>query len=276
MQKKDIAGAPSCSLERLHAIMLATLKAVDGVCRRRNLRYFLMDGTLLGAVRHGGFIPWDDDVDIAMPREDFEVFKAVAQAELGPDYFVQTMETDPAYRLYYIPLKVRDNHSTLVEQYGQNYHQGVYVDVFPLDALTENEARERKQKRTIYLFNVVKGPFRRDGFPSPKFFLRALLQLMGRLIPTALILRYIEKAKSANQRGVRSGRWTYGFETPWRKVFDGEDLFPLTEGEFAGERFFLPRRPDKVLETLFGDYMTLPPESERHTHAKFYSDERLF
>lgn len=276
MRKREVDLSQQCSVERLHEIMLATLKAVDQVCRKHGLTYFLIDGTLLGAIRHQGFIPWDDDVDIAMPRGDYEKFEALAQQELGEDYFVQTPRTDPHYRLFYIPLKVRDNHSTLVEDYGRRYHQGVYVDVFPFDALSADEARETKRKRWIHLLDVAKGPLRKQGIPWPRFLARTALQLCGRLIPDRAVIAYIERAKAENRQKSPCGRFTYGFELPWRQVFDADELFPPIEVSFEGERFYAPRDPQAVLCKLFGDYMQLPPEDQRRTHAKFFSDRRLF
>jgi lipopolysaccharide cholinephosphotransferase len=276
LKKNQLDARAQCSLERLHAIMLSTLKAVDQVCRKHHLTYFLIDGTLLGAIRHGGFIPWDDDVDIAMPRQDFETFAAIAQRELGGDYFVQTPQTDPNYKLYYIPLKVRDNHSTLVEDYGQRYHQGVYVDVFPFDALSTDQRREMRQKRWIHLLDVAKGPLRKRGIPWQRFLARTALQLCGRLIPNRAIVNYIERVKSQNREKPSCGRYTYGFELPWEQVFEEAELFPTTEVSFEGERFCAPHDPQAVLRKLFGDYMQLPPEQQRRVHAKFFSDQRLF
>ena len=148
MKKNEIDFSKQCSIETLHQIMLRILVDIDKVCQEHNLQYFLIDGTLLGAVRHKGFIPWDDDVDIAMPRKDFETFKKVASQYLGPQYFVQTLETDRHYKQFYIPLKVRDNHSTLVEYYGHRFHEGVYAVSYThlfqtkvCDRIVGNEAR---------------------------------------------------------------------------------------------------------------------------------------
>ena len=103
------------NLRDAQIIMLNILKEIDKICKKHNLIYFLDGGTLLGAVRHKGFIPWDDDVDIGMPREDYRKFLKIAQKEL-PDYlFLQTFETDKYYDIYQVPSKVRDNRTLIFE-----------------------------------------------------------------------------------------------------------------------------------------------------------------
>lgn len=276
MKKSEVDFSKQCSKEKLQEIMLNILQKIDEVCQKHQLRYFITDGTLLGAIRHKGFIPWDDDIDIGMPRQDYEAFRAIAQDEFGEDYFLQTMETDPGYHNYYIPMKVRDNHSTFLEQYGRNCHEGVYVDVFPFDPVTENREKEEKQKKNLYLLSVIKGPIQWSMFPSPYFWGRSLFQILLRWIPQQAILRYIEKAKEENQSHKPGGAYMYGFETPWRTQFPESDLFPLTKVEFAGRSFFAPHNPEAILTKLYGDYKKLPPEKDRQYHAVFYTDERLF
>ena len=113
---------------------LDTLVVVDQICKRHNLRYYLVGGTMLGAVRHGGFIPWDDDVDIAMPRADYEKFLRIAPEELTKDRSLQTYSL-VNYPIHFI--KVIDNRTAVVEKSLK--HQGlkteIFIDVFPLDGV---------------------------------------------------------------------------------------------------------------------------------------------
>lgn len=121
---------------RLRRLQLAELEILDEfvhVCEKYGLRYYLVGGTLLGAVRHQGFIPWDDDIDVAMPREDYDRFADVAASELGPQYFYQSPETDPYYFLTYA--KMRKNGTEIYEERFKNarFHKGIFIDIFPLD-----------------------------------------------------------------------------------------------------------------------------------------------
>lgn len=276
MKKSEIDFSKQCTIEELHQIMLNMLVEIDKLCEQENISYFLIDGTLLGAVRHKGFIPWDDDVDIAMPRVDYERFKKVASDKLGEKFFVQTIESDPDYHQFYIPLKIRDNGSTLVEVYGKKYHEGVYIDVFPFDYLTENRRIELFEKRITYLFGVGKGPILFLRFPSVYFFVRLLVQILGRVIPEKFMIHYINRAIKKNSNGIPGDEMIYGFELPWRNVFIKSDIFPLKKTQFENVYLNIPNNADAVLTNIFGDYMQVPPKEKQLTHAKFYSTERLF
>ena len=116
--------------------ILGNLLAVDRVCREHALHYYIYDGTMLGAVRHKGFIPWDDDLDIAMPREDYETFITYANEWLEEPYEFVSYETDSTYPLPFG--KVQDASTTLVERAHLPYLGGLYIDVFPIDGVPSN------------------------------------------------------------------------------------------------------------------------------------------
>ena len=131
-------------MKRVWAVQLEILHEIIRICEEYGLKYCAIGGTLLGAVRHGGYIPWDDDLDIAMPRTDYNKFCNIASKELCSPFFLQTEETDPGYLLRHA--KVRNSNTTgiLVAHKNKNYsfNQGIFVDVFPLDNLPD-EKEER-------------------------------------------------------------------------------------------------------------------------------------
>lgn len=254
--------------------MLDILIEVDRVCNKNNIKYFLIDGTLLGAVRHKGFIPWDDDVDIAMMREDYNKFIEVAPLELRKDYFLQTIDTDPNYNRFHIPLKVRDNRSKLVEvdeSENEDFNQGIYIDIFAFDTLPKNELIRKFQKlisRFIVLCDV------RTRRKEENLSLQNKIAFLVYLIVKKLsyntrnkILRYIMKWNDINGQEI-----TYGVDLPcdgsWGKIFNKSDIFPLTKIEFCGKYFNAPKECDKILGNLYGDYLELPKEEDRRWHAK--------
>lgn len=122
---------------RLRQLQLAELDILNEfvrACEENSLRYYLVGGTLLGAVRHQGFIPWDDDIDVAMPREDYDKFAKTCTEKLGPGYFYQSSETDPWYFLTYA--KIRKNGTEIYEERFKDakFHKGIFIDIFPLDS----------------------------------------------------------------------------------------------------------------------------------------------
>ena len=121
-------------LEELHQIELDMLKEIDRICRRENIQYYLAGGTLLGAVRHKGFIPWDDDIDIAMARDEYERFLKVMKKERHPYLKIFAMEFDKEYQ--YTFAKVVDTRTRLIEEIGKDLpDMGVFIDIFPIDGL---------------------------------------------------------------------------------------------------------------------------------------------
>lgn len=261
-------------LIRAQERMLDILKEVHRVCEENNINYFLIDGTLLGAIRHKGFIPWDDDVDIAMLRDDYNKFIEIAKSKLGEDYFLQNIETDPKYNRFHIPLKVRDNRSKLVEvdeNENEAFNQGIYIDIFAFDTLPKNKLRRKAQKlisRFIVLCDVRTR--RKEENLNLQNKIAFLVYNIFKKIPYNTrnkILRYVMKWNDINGEEI-----TYGVDLPcdgaWGKVFKKEDIFPLIKIDFCGEMFNAPMEYDKVLRTLYGDYLKLPKEEDRRWHAK--------
>lgn len=266
-----------CTVEAVHDVLFSILCDIDEVCRRCGIAYTLIDGTLLGAVRHGDFIPWDDDADIAMTRENFEKFRAVAQRELPDHLFVQTRETDPWYDMINIPMKIRDDRSTMIEEKNKRYHQGMYVDVFILDNLGADADAGRALRKKSQLLLTAKRKLSRRDFPSPAWALRSLLQLGGKLIPAEWALRRVERWRQQALRNGRGPLYSYHFGCGWNTEWRETELFPLREIPLRGHLFFAPQDPHAVLTATYGaDYQQLPPEEQRVTHALYTSLQREF
>lgn len=123
----------------LQKVEFDILVEFDRICRKFNLKYFLFSGTLLGAVRHGGFIPWDDDIDVAMPINDYYKFVKICKTELGEDYFLQTYNTDYVNFWY---AKIRKNNTTMLESGFENVnmHHGVWIDIFPYFCIEKDDS----------------------------------------------------------------------------------------------------------------------------------------
>lgn len=242
---------------------LEILKAIRDICESNGIDYWLDGGTILGAMRHKGFIPWDDDIDIAMRRDDIPRFVEAAQRELPDGLFMQTMESDPSCRLPII--KVRDTNSFLVEggdDFNRPYLKGLYVDIFPLMPYPSISKSFCKR--------VVRGYCRANGillqqhtyswrsvaelfwFGIKRFSYRIQWLLACAFRP---MNEYFSNTLDTNGYGI---------------IHRLTDIFPTSTIEFEGETFSAPANPDAYLRNIYGEYMKLPPEEKRHGHAVFF------
>lgn len=247
-------------LRQAQLVMLKLLKAFHAICGKHGLRYWLDAGTLLGAVRHGGFIPWDDDVDVVMPREDYLRFCALAADELPPDMFFQTPETDPGFACPWV--KIRDRYSHLVESGGPYpYSQAIFIDIFPAVYVTDRHARWRMVYPLFEPYN--KKP---EGFaPGMKPLSVAKTAAIGCaqwLFRGVMALRPLRKAfLSWLDKGPRT--WQYEPPIRWKNRWPESMVFPLKPIRFEDAEFWGPADPDAYLKDYFGDYMTPPPPQAR-------------
>ena len=271
-------------LRKLQLAQLKLLQEVDRICRLHKIQYNLVSGTLLGAVRHKGFIPWDDDIDISMPFEDYNKFCMVCEKELDTSrFFLQNMETDSEHR--YIFAKFR-HQGTLCVRKGQehmSFHQGIYIDIFPKYPVPENRFIYR-----IFSFVVARcktilwSPI---GAVSEKcFFYRMIykaLALIPKSVPQKLIFFLISKCSGKfkvslgkpsfrNRKLIRKKlsyiRANKITEYTPRQVRENQRIHGSVELEFEGLKCFAPENYDFKLTRLYGDYMKLPPVHERIGH----------
>lgn len=255
------------NLRRAQLKMLDILIAVDDICRRHDIPYWLDAGTLLGAVRHGGFIPWDDDIDIAMTTADLKRFLEVAPSELPPHLFMQMPGNEPTKE----PLpKIRDLKSFFVEpgdDFSAPYEKGLYVDIFPyvtypnvsaafIRRVTKNIARSRSilSKPHHYSLHSTAEFF---WFGSKLIFNKVLWSLAHVFCPTSRSQRtgYDAILNGCGNSHLKSTVW------------------PLSTVEFEGRTFSAPGNIDVYLSDLFGNYMQVPPSEKRQIHSVFIMPE---
>jgi lipopolysaccharide cholinephosphotransferase len=259
---------PELTLEELREVQLEILTTLDRVCREHGLTCYLAYGTLLGAVRHGGFVPWDDDVDVMMPRTDYErlpeLFRSAAPAHLS----VAGPATRDAWPLPYV--KVSDDRTRLVEPLEDPVEYGVNVDVFPLDAVPRGRfvaAAQRALLRALLWALELRyiDADRGRGWHHP-LTLR-LLKPALRVLPVDRQVAAVSAvarwgARRPSRRvGIRVG--SYDWSVPQR------ELGQPSEVTFEGTALAAPRSPERVLEALYGDWRRLPPEAERVTEHAF-------
>lgn len=242
---------PEGSLLRQHQYkMLEMLLDFDRICKKNDIRYWLSSGTLLGAVRHKGFIPWDDDLDVEMLRDDYLKYRNVIASELSNIYVLQDYVSDSNYVAAYS--KLRHLHSKIFEKGNKDLkykYRGIYIDIFLLEHINKKSAVLSSYLHTI-LFNISRS---KASFSILIKFYRSILTLL--LYP---IIRVFNFRGSKNVLRDCLGSRCY---TP-RYV---HDIFPLNYIEFEGHLFPVPNNYDHYLKVMYGDYWQIPSNIETHT-----------
>ena len=263
---KEIANS-----QELKTIQLDILKFVDKFCKEKGIRYFLSGGTLLGAIRHKGFIPWDDDIDIMMLRVDYERFVEEFSDTSNCRYSVHTFKKDNNF--YYTFAQISDDNTFLIEEVNYPYTKsGVNIDLFPIDYLPENEVEIKRlfayvnKWRTLWtLKNVRISRSRNFGKNLILFISRILLFFIPNKIFIQRILNKVEFLK--NIRTSKSGVVVAGYGI--KEVLDSLSFDDVFMVDFEGFKFPAPKGYDAYLKSLYGDYMQLPPKEKRITHHAF-------
>ena len=255
MSDYEICGV---SLDDIHEVQLCILSEVDRLCKENNIKYFLSGGTLLGAIRHKGFIPWDDDIDLWMTRKNFKKFKKVVKKQMSSDYCTVDYYTDIKFPLSI--LKIEKVGTRYVENIFSNIdmNSGIYIDIFPLDNIWL-PLYKLQTAILIKLQSVRDFKLRKDGKKNAGLLKRVLYGSMPLVVCrtlTEFTIRFfnIFPTKYKNQLSHR-GRY-------WPK-FTESDVEDLIEVEYCGKMYPVPKNYDEILKTCYGDYMKLPPEEKR-------------
>ena len=242
---------------------LEILIEFDRICRKNGLKYYLEFGTLLGAVRHGGFIPWDDDIDVAMPPQDYKLFQQIAPQEMDGNFLLQNEITEPESGMGGGMFKIRKKNTLWINDYDdfrRNYNKGISIDVFenedypnvPKSVVRFFRRRLSKAFGFYHYFNRVssKNAIAYFVFPVSWLLFRSIWKMICLLCKCGKEQPHIERLM---------------FSNPSLKT----DIYPLSEITFECHSFYAPKNPDARLRDIFGDYMKLPPENQRQIHAKF-------
>lgn len=266
-------------ISELHRIELNTLKKFVNICEKHHIKYFLIGGSLLGAIRHNGFIPWDDDVDIGMRRDEYDRFSSIAPALLQNEhYFIQTADTDPNFAFSY--MKMIDTDTYIEERNNVNdARKGVFVDIFPFDKVPRQpEIRRAVYSRSRYFdtrillrlgYNIIKTPFRKDPETNDLNHYMSVAKLKEK---RENIMRLYNMEPFHHYKNYAS---QYAYD---KEVLNQAEISELITHPFEDIQVKIPEAYDRILTRMYDDYMTLPPErdqKEKHVDVLIVNGKQI-
>lgn len=279
MQAENLQTMRKIDTEELKKIQLKILREVADFCEKNNIKYWIDCGTLLGAIRHKGYIPWDDDIDVGMLREDYDKFQRIFNKEDGKYTFV-SYESDPTF---YLPSgKVIDNSTVLYEPDENGVKLAVNIDIFVYDNAPDDDKEvkkmfdERDRLRNAYMRTS-------EHINFEKNFLKRILRLGRKILYK---IRYCGRAqyckdaianmiKNSKKYATCKTERVGDFMSFSRMVCSRRAFDSFVDVEFEGEKYKAPVGYDEWLRAFYGDYMQLPPVKERVSHhffVAFYKD----
>lgn len=254
------------TLRKIQLVQIELLQEVDRICKKCNIHYNIIAGTMLGAVRHGGYIPWDDDADVALLRDEYERFRVACETELDTErFYFQDDRNTSGYRWGYGKLRRKDTLFLREHQEHMPYEQGIFIDIFPLDGVPDNYFM--RSVKNFECFCVRKILWSKVGKIADRNYLKRVWFGFLDKIPEERILSYyhkmISKANIKETKMVRilmfpTPNKSWGYKRYWYE--DSKDTI------FEGITFKGIKEYDEYLSFKFGNYMELPPEEKRKVH----------
>ena len=254
-------------LRKVRMVQLEIAKEIKRVCEENDIRYFLADGSFLGAVRHQGFIPWDDDMDMGMMRSDYEKFCRIAPEKLKPEYCLQTWYTDPNYGLPFGKVMKRGTVYLENKKSRRLQENGFYVDIFPFDYVPEDAVGRQElagKLLSIYRVKLMKSGYKPWMEEDRIIWKKRIGYLYYQM--KSLFASQQELAKDYDALAVSQHDSMVVCEQsalPKPDYYQYAWIEELEDYTFEGETFKGPKDYDKFLAALYGDYMQLPPEDKR-------------
>ena len=271
----------SAQLKLLQEIELENLRMLMEICEKNHLRYYLIGGSLLGAMRHKGFIPWDDDIDVGLPRPDYNRFVQIAKDYLPAHMDIKTMTSDPNYKCYFT--RLINNKKKIYWDHGQYTAViGVWMDVFPLDGLPENPLLRKMQvfrvklNKALYKFTQIDYvTTNRTNRPLSERVLIRFAQLthIGRLLNADKRLKKLDRALQKYDYDASAYAWNFSGCYGKREIVPHIQLGGSRTAEFEGMQVSIPEAAEDYLTSIYGDYMKLPPEDQRKSHEVRFAEE---
>lgn len=263
-------------LEQLHRVLLGMLKDFAALCERNDLRWFVAFGTAIGALRDKGFIPWDDDVDICMPREDLDRLASIVDNDASGRYGIMNSQVNSKYPLATTRLTLKGTEFRDAALQTVDFESCIFLDLFPLDNVPDDDRLYRKQAWRAWFANklsiarsvgdpyIAGGGLRARVLRTGTKVMRGVLSLPGL---SSLDFNAISLREQTRYNGERTRRIGFLCDTDrLAHTYDRDDLFPVRLALFEDMMVPVAFRAEKLLSAFYGDYMTPPPTDQRREH----------
>ena len=269
------------TLQKIQSIELEMLKDFDALCTKNGIEYFCWAGTAIGVLRHKGFIPWDDDIDIGLLREDYEKLLKCFDEQMGEKYYLLNTNNDPNYPLMTTRLVLRG--TKFQEECFKNLscNFGIFLDLYCFDFVPDNENERKKKCRLLWLKSklmilcAIGDPvLYLSGFKGKVVKLGCLgVHFLLKLLNVKPITIYKNIEKHLRNNRIPTTRIAYQFDTRLHSsLFEIKDVFPTKRMAFENMTIKCPAEIEKVTKLDYGDFMKIPPPEKRHNHPPYYLD----
>lgn len=263
------------TLKHIHDVELMILKDLISFCEENDLAYFMYAGSLLGTIRHGGFIPWDDDLDVVMLRSDFEKFKK--QYSSNEKYELLANESHEDYCYFFAKLSLKNTRFEEKWAPQLDFNIGFNIDIFVLDDLAKGKYKRFYQLKKAYFYNrlMIMSKIRIDDLAFvPKVLSHSMYHILNllRQTPSKInrkCLKFLDKYADENAENVFD---ISAMAHEYPLIYDKKDFKEVTQVKFEDTYVNVPKNYDKILTELYGDYMQLPPEDKRYNHPIDFID----
>lgn len=260
-------------IKKLHDALQEILDYVADVCEKNGLTYFLVYGTALGAHRHNGFIPWDDDIDIAMPRDDYEKFIEIMQKETDGSYELQNEDNEENYFLSFA--KIRKNNTVFIESIAEDIYKnnGIYIDIFPLDYVKKPASFGYKLRKIWikYLKHTLKVASCKELYKQKRnrlvYWFECVISIPAMIMPKNKLVKKLNRVMagaSTKEQATHIAQYdsdNAGLLMPYSYYF------PAQKHLYEGKMYNIPNEIENYLRLNYGDtYMELPPKEKQQTH----------
>lgn len=275
----DTTGYRKMELKELQSLVLQTMMDIHQFCEKNKIDYYIIAGTVLGAIRHNGFVPWDDDIDIAMTRDNYDKFKSLfGKDKIMNCYFLQDYLTDKDFGLALMRVCIPN---TLLDWPAQNHLRNcknAYIDIFPLDVVPTNARQQARQANMIKQLNLLCNlKLYRVSNKSNivNYTLKTVMHGLLFFVPikwlVKLKLRIMRKYENENSPYLCSmqSHYSYSKQKMLKTIYGKPTLIPFEDTFFYG-----PEKTDEYLSQLYGDYMRLPPVEKRPKPLDTYIKEK--